>query len=342
MRWEMSKKRILGKTGLNVSEIGFGGIPIQRVPEDKTYVLIKECIDSGINFFDTARVYTDSEEKIGKAINDIGREKAIIASKAKVYTATEMKTELLKSLKKLNTNYIDLYQIHAVGSTGQLDTIFSDTGALSYLKKAKLKGLIHHIGITGHKPLILEKAVESGEFETVQFPFNYIEYKSFLKLLNTSCSMGVGTIIMKPLAGGALKNIESALRFILSYPISVVIPGMDSVGQVRQNAMVMGKGRYFSDTDKATLKKEKQDIGKEFCRQCQYCMPCPKGIDISSILCLDAYNERYGLVEWAKKRYKHAIMHKADLCIDCGLCEIKCPYELPIRKKLKKAHESLS
>ncbi|MCF7861593.1 aldo/keto reductase [Candidatus Woesearchaeota archaeon] len=338
------KMRILGKTGIGVSEIGFGGIPIQRISEEQAGRIIKECVDSGINFFDTARVYTDSEEKIGRGLsrNKIDRDKVYIASKAKVITGNDMKIELEKSLNMLGTDYIDLYQIHAVGSKEQLETIFSEDGAIGYLKIARKHGLIRHIGITGHKPKILEVAVKSGEFDTVQFPFNFIEYKTFLKLLNSAQELKVGTIIMKPLAGGALKNIESALRFILSYPVSVVIPGMDSIEQVRQNVSVEGSIGHFPESDVVLLEKERDSIGKEFCRQCQYCMPCPKGIDISSILCLDAYNERYGLVDWAKKRYKHAIHRKANLCVECGLCESKCPYELPIRKKLRKAHESLS
>lgn len=331
--------RLLGKTGLKVSVVGFGGIPIQRVSPDQTAAIINRALDRGINFFDTAKAYTDSEAKLGEVLKK-RRKEAIIATKSMARTREGMASDIQKSLATMGVDTIDLYQLHNVKDEAALEQALSPDGALAALKEAKREGVIGHIGITGHiKPFLLE-ALKEEALETVQFPFNAVELVGVRELLALSAKNSVGVIVMKPLAGGALKNAGPALRFILEHPISTVIPGVDALEQVDHNASVGDNPLPLTAEERKSLEAEACNLGNAFCRRCEYCQPCPQGIDIPTVFLLDGYFTRYGLQEWARERY-WSLTAKADLCQDCGMCEERCPYSLPIRRMLESAASRL-
>lgn len=329
------EKRLLGKTNFEVSIIGFGGIPIQRVDKDMAVKMLQEALNGGINFIDTARGYTISEELIGSALEEIGREKFILATKSLNRTYEGITEELHTSLKLLHTDYIDLYQLHNVKSLDDLELVLREGGPLQAIKDAKTKGLIKEIGISSHSKDVLEIAIDTGEFSTIQFPYNAIETQGE-PIFEKAKKNNIGVIIMKPLAGGALTNGELALRFILENPnISVVIPGMDSLEQVIENSKVGNDRRDMTKEEREDLHKEATLLGTEFCRRCGYCAPCSVGMDISFQFILDSYYTRYNLQDWATERYK-GLPVKASDCIECGLCLERCPYGLPIIDMLKK------
>jgi len=329
------EKRILGKTKYEVSSVGVGGIPIQRVDVDTSVEILREALKQGINFIDTARGYMESEALIGHALEILGRDKFILATKSMARTYDRIIEELHTSLKLLKTDYIDLYQFHNVRTTDELEEVLGENGALKAIKEYKKKGVIKEIGITSHSKNVLDIAIDTGEFSTIQFPYNAIE-KQGEPLFEKANKKNIGIIIMKPLAGGAISKGELAVRFILENPnISVVIPGMDSVEQVLENSKAGIDRRTLSDDERVELDNEAKSLGTEFCRRCGYCAPCTEGIDIPTQFIVDSYYTRYNLQEWASVRY-NGMSPKASDCSYCGLCEARCPYDLPIREMLKK------
>jgi len=330
------EKRLLGNTGMEVSAIGMGGIPIQRFTQEEATKVILECKNKGINFIDTARAYTVSEEYIGNALKAAGRENFYIATKAMSYTYDSMKESIKASLKALDIDYIDLYQVHNPSTIEKLEETLSENGALKALVEAKEKGLIRHIGITGHIREILLKAMENDCFETVQFPFNPVESQG-AELFKKALEKGIGTIAMKPIAGGAFSRPELSLKYIVgSGLIDMAIPGMESVEQVIQNAAIGEKIVQLTQEEKKEIEKEVKELGNDFCRRCGYCKPCPEGIDIPTVFLAEGYVLRYNLTEYGKNKYD-AMPIKADACVCCRKCESKCPYSLPIVEKLKHA-----
>jgi len=339
---ESVKRKILGKTNLKVSVIGFGGLPIQKLSMREAKDLVREAMDVGINFFDTAEGYGDSEIKIGQGIRG-RREDCIIATKFPCRSSGQVRAHIENSLRRLKTDYIDIYQIHQVSKLHELEQILGPQGALGELVKVKKEGTIRHIGITGHDPDTLKKAVEgSQEFETVQFPFNIVEDgESKRALLSSAKELKLGIIIMKPLAGGVICEPQLSLRWILQQGADTVIPGVVLSSEVRENAMVGDEPLPLSSDELSYLKDAVKDLGKNFCRRCMYCVPCPQGVPI------------YLIQEWGDKAKVKAVkdMHqemysKLDKnaldCIECGECEKKCPYNLPIRKMLKEKHRLLT
>lgn len=329
------EKRVLGRTNFEVSAVGIGGIPIQRVDKDEAIEIIKEALSQGMNFIDTARGYMTSEELIGQALEELGRENFILATKSMSRSYDGIMEEFFTSLKLLKTDYIDLYQFHNVKTQDEYETVMDESGAYQALKELKSKGLIKEIGITSHSVDILEIAVDSGDFSTIQFPYNAIETQG-KDIFKKAKEKNIGVIIMKPLAGGAISNGEAAVRFVLENPnISVVIPGMDSIEQVRENARAGKDRRPLNSDERKLLMDEAAALGNEFCRRCRYCSPCSVGIDIPGNFIVDSYFTRYDLEDWARSRY-NAMEVSAKDCIECGDCEPRCPYDLPIIDMLKR------
>ena len=308
--------RLLGKTNMKVNRVGFGGIPIQRITQEETNKVINELIDKNVNFIDTARAYTISEEYIGNAIEG-KREKFFIATKSMARDYESMKQDIEISLKNLKTDYIDLYQNHNL-KPEEYKTIFDENKAYKALLEAK----------------------EEGEkFSTIQFPYNIIEDQAD-EVFKKANKKDIGIIVMKPLAGGAIDDAKLAIKYILSKDyIDVVIPGMESIEQVRENVSVLQDTNITKD-DELKIQEIRNIMGKRFCRRCEYCLPCPLKINIPQNFLLEGYYARYNLKDWAKERYK-SLEVKASACVECGLCETKCPYELPIREMLKEVSSKL-
>ena len=326
--------RILGKTGLKISRLGFGGIPIQRIDQERTKALIHRLMEAGINFIDTARGYTVSEEYLGYALEGL-RDKFVIATKSMAQTKEAMAADIETSLKNLRTDYIDLYQIHNP-SPAAYETIIAPGGALEALLEAKAAGKIGHIGFTTHSAALFEKALETTWAETIMFPYNIVETQAE-DLIDRCAQKNIGFIDMKPLAGGAIEDATLALRFIAANPnVTVMIPGMAEPKELDQNLTAMKNASPLSEAEWAKINTIRQDLGTHFCRRCNYCAPCSAGIPISAVFLMEGYFSRYGLADWARSRYEALAGHASD-CIDCGQCEPRCPYNLPIRQMLKSA-----
>lgn len=328
-------KRRLGKTNLEVSVIGFGGIPIQRVSDEEAKVILDKALELGSNFIDTARGYTISEERIGLAIEG-KREKWIIATKSMERGYDAMKKDIQISLENLKTDYIELYQVHFIKDMEQYNTIMGENGAYRALEEAKESGKIGFIGITSHSADVLEAVIGSGKFDTIQFPYNLVERQGE-NLFEIAKSLDIGVIIMKPIGGGAFNNGELSLKFILqNNNVTTIIPGMEKLEEVEKN---MKSGSEISKLTKDELdeiEELRRTLGVTFCRRCGYCMPCEVGINIPGAFILEAYLTRYDLEEWARTRYA-LVEDKPDKCTECGVCETRCPYDLPIREMLKKS-----
>ena len=331
--------RYFGKTGMKIKRVGFGGIPIQRISQEDTNKVIDELEKCGVNFIDTARGYTVSEEYLGNALKG-RREKFYIATKSMSRDYESMKRDIEISLKNLQTDYIDLYQMHNV-KPAEYDTLFGEDKAYRALLEAKEQGKIKHIGITSHGLETVEKAVESDKFETIQFQYNIVENQAD-EVFKRAYEKGVGTIVMKPLAGGAIDDGTLAMKYLLSREyIDVAIPGMDSPQQVIENTDVL-QNYELTEEDNKKIAKIKSELGTNFCRRCEYCLPCPKGINIPQNFLLEGYYNRYNLKDWAVDRYRGlAENERASNCIECGACQKKCPYELPIIDMLKKVVDTL-
>ncbi len=331
----MMKYTTLGKTNLNVSVVGLGGIPVQRTDIEGTKKLIDACIEKGVNFIDTARGYTVSEEYLGEALKGGKREKFILATKSMSRSYEAMAKDIDISLKNLQTDYIELYQIHNIKSDEDFALCFSEQGAYQALLDAKSAGKIGHIGATCHAKESFERLItEFGDcIETIMFPFNIVENQG-LDLMKLSQEKNIAFIAMKPMAGGNLENATLAMKYILNEPTcTIVIPGMADVKEVEENVAAVELGAMTKE-DWEACDKIKKELGNNFCRRCGYCAPCPQGINIPSNFLFVNYLRHYGLASWAKDRY-YSMDKRAKDCIECGLCETRCPYELPIRDMLK-------
>ncbi len=328
--------RMLGKTGLNISRVGFGGIPIQKIDAEGTRALMHQLKDAGVNFIDTARGYTVSEEYLGYALEGI-RKDFIIATKSMARTKEAMAADIEISLKNLRTDYIDLYQIHNA-TPEQLQQVCAPGGALEALQEAKAAGKIGHIGLTSHSMDTFKIALDMDWVETFMFPYNIVETQAE-SLIHKCAQRNIGFISMKPLAGGAIENGTLALRFICANPdVTVAIPGMAEAKEIEENIAACCDTAPLSAEEKAAINEVRSQLGTNFCRRCNYCQPCAAGINISGVFLFEGYLSRYGLGEWAKGRYA-TLPVKASACIGCGACEQRCPYNLPIRQMLKAAAE---
>ena len=326
--------RLLGKTGLKISRLGFGGIPIQKIDAQGTKELIHELVKEGVNYIDTARGYTVSEEYLGFALEGV-RDRFVLATKSMARTKEAMAKDIDISLKNLRTDYIDLYQVHNPGAK-DLEQVMAPGGALEALFEAKAAGKIGHIGITLHSVDLFRQALDLPWVETIMFPYNIVETQG--EALIAECARkDIGFICMKPLAGGAIEDATVAMRFIVSNPdVTVVIPGMADKAEIAQNVSAASDTSPLTADEQHQIAEIKDLLGTNFCRRCNYCAPCTMGINISAVFLFEGYFSRYDLKDWAQDRYASLAKTASD-CIGCGVCESRCPYNLPIREMLKKA-----
>ena len=325
----------LGKTGLKAAEVSFGGIPIQRSDAANTLAIVDKLEQYGMNYIDTARGYTVSEEYLGAALEG-RRDKFILATKSMARDKDSMAKDIDISLKNLRTDYIDVYQIHNLPEN-EIDKVFGEGGAWEALEEAKAAGKIGHLGVTAHNIGALKKMLElhGDKIETIMFPYNIVEIHGH-EVLKKAREMGIGTIGMKPMAGGNLDDWNLALRFIAaSGVIDISIPGMGSPEEVDRNAEAAEHFSPLTQEELAECDHIRKELGNEFCRRCNYCAPCPNGINIPGCFLMANYARKYGLADWAKERYD-AMPYHAGSCVQCGACERRCPYNLPIRDMLGK------
>jgi len=326
-------KRIrLGRTNLVVSKLGFGSIPIQRVPEEEAVAVVRKCLELGITFFDTANGYTTSEERIGKAISG-QRERIIIATKTHAVTPKEVENDLKLSLKRLGVEFIDLYQFHNIGDTDKLKKILEPDGAMSAVEEAKRAGLIRHIGTSTHSMDTAKELVKSGYFETIMFPFNFVACEAASELIPLAREYDVGFIAMKPLEGGMLDNVAIAFKYLAQFPEVVTIVGIEKIEEIEEIVSILENPQPMTIAEQQETERLRQELGTRFCRRCDYCQPCSQGIQISSVLGFPSRLKRMPPDRLFSEEFSEP-MEKAANCVECSDCEERCPYKLPIREMI--------
>ena len=332
----MMEYTVLGKTGLKVSRMGLGGIPVQRIDRAGTKKLLQAMATAGINYIDSARAYSVSEEYLGYGLEGI-RDKFVLATKSGAKDKETMARDVDISLKNFRTDYIDLYQLHNPDAQG-LEQILAPGGALEALQEAKAAGKIGHIGITLHSLELFQKALDMDWVETIMFPYNFVETQAEAEI--AACrEKNIGFIAMKPLAGGAIEDARLAMRFVGKNPaVTIVIPGMAELSELQENLAAAEDKSSWTEAEEAKVEEIRKTLGSQFCRRCNYCAPCTVGIPIPSMFLMEGYLSRYGLADWARGRYE-ALPQTASACIECGACEPRCPYHLPIRQMLKTVKE---
>ncbi len=322
----------LGKTEMMVSKLGFGGIPIQRVSEDAAVAIIRRCLDLGITFLDTANAYTTSEERIGKAISG-RREELILATKSTSRTREGVERHLKLSLERLGVKSIDLYQFHGVSDLKNLDIVLDPNGPMAVVEEAKKAGLVKHIGITSHQIDAAKEAVKSDRFETIMFPFNFITCEAADELLPLAREHDVGFIAMKPLAGGMLDNVTIAFKYLFQFPDVVPIPGIGKIHEIEEIAQVLEGPWQMTEAEQHEMQRLREELGTRFCSRCDYCLPCTEEIPISTVMTARDTFKRLPK-EWLFSRWIADAMENAATCTECGDCEERCPYHLPIREMI--------
>lgn len=322
----------LGKTEMMVTRLGFGGIPIQRLPEEEAIAVVKRCLELGINFLDTANGYTTSEDRIGKAIAG-QREGLILATKSLARTREEMASHLKLSLERLGVDYIDLYQFHNVSDTTALKTILDPNGPIAVLEEARRAGVVRHIGLTSHQIDIAKEAVKSDRFETIMFPFNFIAHEPADELLPLTKEHDVGFIAMKPMGGGMFDHATIAFKYLLQFLDAIPIVGIETVPEIEEIVQVLEQPREMTADERREMERIRQELGTKFCRRCDYCQPCQAEIQVSLVMAYPSLAKRMPSEGVFSGKFAEALERAAN-CTECGECEERCPYHLTIRETM--------
>lgn len=322
----------LGRSGITVPQNGFGALPIQRISKKDAVKLLRRAFEGGIRYFDTARAYTDSEEKLGEALKEIPRDRIFIATKTAAKTPEAFRQDLDTSLRNLGTDYIDVYQFHQMGQCWKEG---DGTGMYECMLRAKAEGKIRHIGGTAHKIGVAFEIAESGLYETLQFPFSYLAGKKENDLVRLCREKNVGFIAMKGLAGGLINRYDAAMAFMARYDNVLPIWGVQRERELEEWLSCMDHTPEMTEEISAFLEKERKELAGDFCRGCGYCMPCTVGIKISNCARTSLLLRRSPSRKWLEPDWQ-AEMMKIENCVECGLCASRCPYELDTPALLKK------
>lgn len=322
---------ILGKTGIETNKNGFGALPIQRVSQDYAAMLLRKAYDGGITFFDTARVYTDSENKIGQALREI-RNHIYIATKTPATSVEEFWKDLEVSLTTLKTDYIDIFQFHNPAFCPKPE---DGTGLYEAMLEAKAQGKIRYIGLTNHRLPVAKEAVESGLYDTLQFPFCYLASDGDIELVRLCKEKNVGFISMKGLSGGLLTNSAAAFAWQEQFDNTLPIWGIQRERELDEFLGYIANPPVMNDEIKAVIEHDRKELIGDFCRACGYCMPCPAGIEISNCSRMSQLIRRSPSDNWLSEESQKK-MEKIEDCINCGRCRSKCPYGLDTPTLLKK------
>ena len=323
-----------GKTGLWVSRVAMGGIPIMRLPQKEAVGVVKKVLDMGINFIDTATGYGDSEEKIGRALKGKKREDLVIASKS---PASDKKTFLEHvdlSLKRMGIDYIDIYHLHGVNSEEKLKQVMEPGGAYEGLQEVIEREKVRHAAFSSHHMPEAKKLMLTEKFEVVQIPFNFVDTEPEAEIIPLARRMNLGFIAMKPMGGGLLEDANLAFRYLAQFPGIVPDPGIEKIEEMEEILQVAKDPRPLTREEKKEIQKIREELGKEFCHRCDYCQPCPQDIPISTVLIVKSAIKRMPwqrVVQWIGPA-----IEKARECTECEECVERCPYDLAIPELLKK------
>lgn len=327
----MEKVR-LGRTNLTVKKLGWGGIPIQRVNEGQAVSVLQAVAEMGVDLLDTARGYTTSEQRIGMALKNTGRQ-VILSSKSPVRT-DEIYDQVHESLRQLQVKKINIYHLHNVSNAGDYEKVMAPGGAYEGLKKARAEGLIDHIGLTSHSLDILERVLQEDHFDVIMACYSFLEPDAARRIFPLAKAKDVGVLTMKPFSGGVIEDAGLALRYVLSTPDIVPIPGSETLERARENWKIFSEGRPLTEEDRARIHEVRQQFDRQFCRRCDYCQPCSQGINIQLMMGIRSVIKRFGNpdeIAWVK-----GLAEKARECTECGDCLPRCPYQLPIPELIKK------
>lgn len=322
---------ILGSTGIKTPQNAFGVLPIQRVDKETAVKILRKAYEGGMTYYDTARAYTDSEEKIGEAFDGM-RDKIFIATKTMAKTPEQFWKDLEMSLKQLRTDYIDVYQFHMVE---QCYAPGDGTGMYEAMLEAKEKGMIRHIGVTAHKIGVAFDCVNSGLYETMQFPFSYLSGEQEIELAKLCKEKNVGFVCMKGLSGGLITNSKAAMAFMTQYDNVLPIWGIQKECELDEWLSFMEDTPEMDDEIEAFIAKEREELSGDFCRGCGYCLPCPVEIPINQAARISLMLRRAPSESWLSESMQKE-MEKIENCLHCGLCMTRCPYGLQIPDLLEK------
>ncbi|MBO4264521.1 MAG: aldo/keto reductase [Clostridia bacterium] len=327
-------KAILGKTGIEVPKNGFGALPIQRISDDAAKGLILKAYESGVRFFDTARAYSDSEHKLGIAFEGI-RENVVIATKTGADNVFDMRRDFERSLEELKTDYIDIYQFHNPAFCPKPG---DGTGLYEEAQRLKKEGKIRHIGITNHRLSVAHEAIDSGLYETLQFPFSYISGEKELELVNKCRENGMGFIAMKALCGGLITHSAAAYAFFVPYDNVLPIWGVQRESELDEFLSYNNDPPRMNDEIRRIIEADKKALSGDFCRGCGYCMPCPQGIEINNCARMSLLLRRSPSAEHLSEAGQKK-MAQIEKCTSCGRCKAKCPYGLDTSALLRRNYE---
>lgn len=321
----------LGSTGICVNKNGFGALPIQRISKDAAVSLVRRAYDGGMRFFDTARFYTDSEEKLGEAFAGI-RGQIFLATKTAALTEKEFWKDLETSLGNLKTEYVDLYQFHNPPFCPRPG---DGSGLYEAMRKAKEQGKVRHIGITNHRLQVAHEAIDSGLYETLQFPFCYLSTEHELELVEKCRAANMGFLAMKGLSGGLLTNSAAAYAYMSQFEHVLPIWGIQRENELDEFLSYIKNPPEMTEEMRAVIEKDKEELGSDFCRACGYCMPCPVGIEINTCARMSQLIRRspshLQLTPEVQEKMK-----KVEECRHCGACKKKCPFGLDTPALLEK------
>lgn len=326
------KKVRLGRTGLSVTQLGWGGIPIQRVSQEEAVAVVRAVVEMGVDLIDTARGYTDSEQKIGLALQTLKRP-VVLSSKSQLRTR-KIEEDVGKSLEQMRVKKIDIYHLHAVNRFEEYEEIVKSGGAYEGLLRAKDRKQIDHIGISSHNLKVLERAIEDNFFDVIMACYSFLEPDAKKKVFPMARAKGIGIIAMKPFSGGVIGDPAPALKFVLQQPDVVTIPGSETMEKARANWEVFLQGPRLTEKDWDRIETLRRELDHQFCRRCDYCQPCTEKISIQHILGVRLIVKRFGLkteqLDWFR-----SLIEKARNCSECGDCLKRCPYQLPIPELIK-------
>ncbi len=329
------QKVSLGKTGFVVNRNGFGALPIQRIDQEAAVKLLRKAYAHGVNFFDTARGYTDSEEKIGAAFSPAERQKIVLATKTFARNAEGFWADLHTSLQLLKTDYVDIYQFHMPPFCPRPGDA---SGLYDAALKAREQGKIRHIGITNHRLAVAEEAISSGLYATLQFPLSYLADARELALVEACRQQDMGFIAMKGLAGGLIRHPAAAYAFMTQFSNVVPIWGVQQEWELDAFLACQDAPPVMDEAIQAQIDKDRAELLGDFCRGCGYCMPCPVDIQINQCARLSLLYRRSPSEQWLSEEWQ-AEMKKIEDCLECGQCSAKCPYGLDTPALLKKNYE---
>lgn len=328
------EKVTLGRTGITVNKNGFGALPVQRVSQEQAIMILRKAFDNGIRFFDSARAYSDSEEKIGLALSDV-RSQIYISTKTMATTVEGFWKDLEMSLKMLKTDYIDIYQFHNPSFCPRPG---DGSGLYEAMLEAKAQGKIHYIGLTNHGWKVAKEAIESDLYDTLQFPFSYLASEKEAELVRLCDEHDVGFICMKALSGGLITRSDAAYAYLLQYKNALPIWGIQKESELDEFISYQIQPPILTKDIQTMIEHDQKELAGNFCRGCGYCMPCPQGIVINQCARMSLMLRRAPAEGWLSEKWQKE-MKKIENCIHCGKCMSHCPYGLNTPELLQKNYE---